>query len=224
MSSENPLAWLGKRREKRALKLSKKHMKEIEETVKLMKDTVYLFCENEENIRENAEKVLDQERKADEVKDEILEELSKGNFPPLSRENIIRLIMTADDIADNARAAAMKLTFLNPEDVDKDLKESIMKLADFGHESSRVLKEAFSATLENPENFGEETAKVEKMEEKVDTFRAETLIPKLVKWSDESHKPGTSIIITEVENNIENVVDQTENCADVIREIAIGSK
>ncbi len=224
MSGENPLAWLGKRKEKRALRLSKKHMEEIVDTAKLMKDTVYLFCKNGENIRENAEKVLDQEREADEVKDEILEELSKGSFPPLSRENIIRLIMTADDIADNARAAAMKLTFLNSEEVDKGLKKSIMKLADFAHESSRILKEAFSATLENPENVREETAEVEKMEEKVDTFRAETLIPKLVKWADESHRPGTSIIIAEVENNIENVVDQTENCADVIREIAIGAQ
>lgn len=224
MSSDSPLAWLGKRKEKRALKLSKNHMKEIVKTAELMKETVFLFCENGENIREKAEEVLDNERKADEIKDEILEELSKGNFPPLSRENIIRLIMTADDIADNARAAAMKLTFLNPESVDPELKGSLRKLADFSHESTKILKKSFSASLENPSSVRKKTGEVEKMEEKVDTFRAETLIPQLVKWADESHKPGTSIIVTEVENNIENVVDQTENCADVLREITIGTE
>lgn len=223
MPSESPLAWLGKRKEKRALKLSKKHMEEIVKTAELMKETVFLFCENGKNIRKKAEEVLDNERKADETKNEILEELSTGSFPPLNRENIIRLIMTADDVADNARAAAMKLTFLNPERVDQEIKELLKKLADFSHESTRILKKSFSASLEEPSTVREETGKVEKMEEKVDTFRAETLIPKLVKWADETQRCGTAILMTEVENNIEEVVDQTENCADVIREIAIGA-
>ncbi|KXA89526.1 hypothetical protein AKJ40_02120 [candidate division MSBL1 archaeon SCGC-AAA259M10] len=224
MPSEKPLAWLGKRKEKRALNLSKKHLKKIVKTVELMKKTVHLFCENGEYIREKAEEVLDSERKADEIKDEILEELSKGSFAPLNREKIIRLIMTADDIADNARAAALKLTFLDPGSVNQELKESVKKLADFSYESTRLLKKSFSASLEDPSVVRKETGKVEKMEEKVDTFRAETLIPKLVKWADESHRPGTSILITEVENNIEDVVDRTEDCADVLREIAIGAK
>lgn len=223
MSSESPLAWLGRQKEKRALKLCKRHMDEIVNTAEMMKKAVHLFCENSENIRAEAEEVMDKERIADNTKSEILEELSKGSFPPLSRENIVRLIMTADDIADNARAAAMKLTFLEPESVDEDVKNYLKELSDLAYETTVALKDAFSATLERPESVREETRKVEKLEEKVDNFRAEKLIPQIVKWADESHKPGTSFVIAEVEDNIEEVVDQSENCADVIREIAIGS-
>lgn len=223
MSSESPIAWLGRQKEKRALKLSIKHIEEIVETSESMKRAVHTFCENGENIRENSEKVFDNERKADKVKSDIIEELSKGNFPPMRRENIIRLVLTADDIADNARAAAMKLTFLDPENVGEDLKKELKKLSDFAYEAAKLLKNAFSAMLDNPEAVREETAKVEKMEEKVDSFRSESLTPKLVKWADEANKPGTSYVLAEVENNIEESVDGTENCADVLREIAIES-
>ncbi|KXB04704.1 hypothetical protein AKJ49_01790 [candidate division MSBL1 archaeon SCGC-AAA382A03] len=223
MSHESPLAWLGKQKEKQALNLCKKHMDDIAKTAEAMKNTVHLFSRDGQNIREKAEIVLDNERKADETKSKILEELSTGNFPPLSRENIIRLIMTADDIADNARAAAMKLTFLDPESVDQEVKDSLKELSDLAYESTKLLKKAFEATLEKPDSVRQETSAVEKIEEKTDTFRAEKLIPKMVKWADKSNKPGTSFVISEVENNIEEVVDQAENCADVIREIAIGS-
>lgn len=223
MSSESPIAWLGRQKEKRALKLSIEHIEEIVETSESMKRAVHTFCENGEKIRENSEKVFDNEREADKVKSEIIEELSKGNFPPMRRENIIRLVLTADDIADNARAAAMKLTFLNPENVGEDLKKELKKLSDFAYEAVKLLKNAFSAMLDNPEAVREETAKVEKMEEKVDSFRSESLTPKLVKWADEANKPGTSYVLAEVENNIEESVDGTENCADVLREIAIES-
>lgn len=224
MSSESPLAWLGRQKEKRALKLCERHLGEIVDTAEAMRDTVHLFCENGGEIRSKAEGVMDKERVADKTKSEILEELSKENFPPLSRENIVRLIMTADDIADNARAASMKLTFLDPESVGTDVKRSLKKLSDYAYESTVILREAFSATLEDPKSVKEQTAKVEEKEEEVDNFRAEKLIPQIVKWADESHKPGTSFVIAEVEDNIEEVVDQSENCADVIREIAIGSE
>lgn len=223
MSSRSPITWLGRQKEKKALQLSTEHIEEIVKTTESMKDTVHLFCNNGKNLREGAEDVFNNERKADKIKSQIIEELSKGNFPPMSRENIIRLILTADDIADNARAAAMKLTFLDPENVSDELKEELKKLSNFAFESTKLLKNAFSAMFEDPEAVREETAKVEKMEEKVDSFRAEKLTPTLVKWADESKLPGTSYVLAEVENNIENAVDETENCADVLREIAIES-
>lgn len=223
MPEESPLTWLGRQKEKKALQLSTDHIEEIVETAESMRNAVHLFCNNGENIREGAEKVFDNEREADKIKSQILKELSKGNFPPMSRENIIRLILTADDIADNARAAAMKLTFLDPKNVNEELKEELKKLSNFAFEATKLLKNAFSAMFENPEAVRKGTAEVEKMEEKVDSFRAKKLTPTLVKWADESKLPGTSYVLAEVENNIENVVDETENCADVLREIAIES-
>lgn len=223
MSPERPIAWLGKQKEKRALSLSKKHMDEIVDTVESMKEAVQTFAKDGEKFASGSNLVFNKEKEADKTKANILNQLSKGNFPPMSREKIIRLLTTADDIADNARAAAMKLTFVDPSDVNASVKDGLKKLAELSFESSKLLKEAFLALLENPENAIDKTEKVEKIEEKIDFFRAENLTPKMIKWADKSHKPGTSSIINEVEGNIEEVADQAENCADAIREIAIGS-
>ncbi len=222
MSSEKSINWLGKQKEKRALTFSKEHMDQIVETTDLMKKTVKKFSEDGGNINADSDRVFDKEKDADIKKSEILTELSKGNFPPMSREKIMRLVTTADDIADNARAAAMKLSFLNPEDIDDDVKRDLGRLAEYSHEATKYLREAFVALLEDPESAIEKTEKVEKMEEKIDFFRAENLTPKIIRWADESHKPGSSYVLTEVEYNIEEVADQAENCADAIREIAMG--
>lgn len=223
MSPENPLAWLGKQKEKRALTLCKGHMEKIVKVTDSMGNAVYSFCDGKKNFKKESKMVFDNERAADRKKAEVLEELSKGNFPPLSREMIIRLLMTVDDIADNARAAAMKLTFLKSEDISEDVKEGLKKLSDLAKEATVLLKESFSLLLEDPQKAVDKTGEVEKIEEKGDYFRAENLTPKLVKWADESQRPGTSYTLVEVEGNIEEVLDQAENSADVIREIAIRS-
>lgn len=224
MPEEKTLAWLGKHKERRALDLCKEHMDEIVDTVEAMRVAVHSFSENSDSIDEDAKRVVDSERDADEKKAEVLDELSKGNFPPLSREMIIRLVMTMDDIAENARATATKLTFLNPEDVGDEVKEGLKEVSDFAKEAVDYLEKAFSVLLyENPEEGIERTGKVEKMEEKVDHFRARRLLPEIVNWADSCEKSGTAGLLKEIEANIEEVVDQTENSADVIREIAIGS-
>ncbi len=223
MPSDKSIAWLGKQKEKEALNLSKQHMKEIVESTRLMKEAVYEFCEDGKNIEIDSDKVFEKEKDADQIKSKILIQLSEGNFPPINREKIMRLVTTADDIADNARAAAMKLTFLDPANISRDVKDGLMKLSDYAYESTIEMREAFLALLEDPESAIEKTEDVEKMEEKIDFFRSENLTPHIIKWADESHLPGTANILTEVEDNIEEVADQAENCADSIREIAIGS-
>lgn len=223
MSNENPLAWLGRQKERKALKLCKNHMSKIVEVVEAMKDTFSSFNKNKENVKANSKKVFHKEREADEKKAEVLEELSKGNFPPLSREMIIRLVLATDDIGDNARAAAMKLSYLDPETLNNDVKKGLEKLTDLSCKSANLLEEAFSLLLENPQAAVDKTGEVEKAEEDADTFRAESLTPKIVEWADESQKPGTSYVLVEIEDNIEESIDQAENSADTIREIAIGS-
>jgi len=221
MTSDKSIEWLGKPKEKRALKLCQGHMDEIVKVTEAMRDSVQSFSKNKEKFQEKSEKVQERERSADEKKSQILKELSRGNFPPLSREMIIRLILTTDDIGDNARAATLKLGYLEPKKISDEVLEGLNELSKIACESSASLKETFSLLLENPEKAIEKTEEVEKIEEKADNFRANTLIPKIIEWADKSKNPGTSYILSEVEDNIEDVVDRTENSADVIREIAI---
>lgn len=223
MSSESPLTWLGKGKEKRALKLCRKHIDKIVKTTESMEETVRSFCEAGKDTKRKSEKVFKREREADEVKREILNELSKGNFPPLSRDVIIRLATTADDIADNARGAAAKVNLLDSSELNDSLRNNLKTLAGLALEIVRLLEDTYSTLLKDPKATLEKTNRVEKMEEKIDYFRAGNLASRIIEWSNQLCKPGTSGVLYEIENNIEEVADQTENTADIIREIAIRS-
>lgn len=223
VGSRTPMEWWGKEKRSEVLKVSKKHIEEILKTVEKMNKAVRIFCdiENQEKIREASEEVMKAEREADKIKKEILDNLSRETFHPISREEIVRLIMTADDIADNAKGAAAKISLIDSNILNEELRGSFKNLAHLALESVELLESTYSTFLENPEDALEMTDEVEKLEEKIDYFRAKKLIPKIIDWADEINKAGSSIILVEIEDNIEEVADQTENVADSIRKIAI---
>lgn len=224
MLSERDLSWLGREKERKALELCSDHMEKIVETTGLMREVVRCFTSSEKNIDKKKEAVLNREKDADKVKKEILEELSRGNYPPLNREMIVRFCMTVDDIGDNARAAAAKLTFVDPESVDKNVKDGLSHLSEKAYKSACALKEVFSVMLrEDIEKSIERTHDVESLEEEADSFRAEELTPELVEWANRLKEPGTSGLVKEIEANIEEVLDRAEDSADIMREIAIST-
>ncbi|MFW5912917.1 MAG: DUF47 domain-containing protein [Candidatus Hadarchaeota archaeon] len=224
MSSDRNIAWLGKEKERKALELSRKHMKEIKNTANSMEEAVHLFFENGKDLSDLTDTISKHERNADKIKEEILSELSKANYPPFSREKIIRLIMTSDDIADNAWAVGKKLSLVDPALTNEKVEEGLKKLSSLSAKAADKLEKAYETLIENPDSVIKGTKDVERMEEKIDSFRAQELTPALVKWADEVKKPGTSHIMVEIENNMEEIADQAENVADIIRQISLGSR
>lgn len=223
MTSKRSLVWLGKAKEKQALKLFKKHIKSILETTELMDKTIHAFCNNEKDIKENSNRTQKKERDADIVKSEILNELSKGNFPPISSEAIIRLVTSADDIATNARGAASKITLLDPSELNKELRNDLKTFSSLVLETIKLLDNTYSIFLKNPKKSLIKTDEVEKMEEKIDHFRYNKVLPQLINWADQIQKPGTSMALLNIEENLEESADQAENVADIIRGFAIRS-
>lgn len=224
MSSEKSLSWFGRKREERALILCKEHMDLILDVTAAMRDTFYSFAEGATDLTEKSREVEDKERRADEKKAEVLERVSHRNFPQVSAEAIIRLVMEADDIAENARAGAEKVVLLNSEDVDEEVRKGLRQLTDYAYECVELLRETFLVSLhDNLDTAIEKTKEVEKMEEKVDHYRAETLLPKIISWANKSEETGDSILLVQIESNIEEVVDEAENSADVIRQIVVGA-
>jgi uncharacterized protein Yka (UPF0111/DUF47 family) len=78
-------------------------------TVSALRDLVYAVCDGNFDEADRIFKIIFQrERDADDVKEKILDELSKGPFHPADKEEILHLILTADDIASNAKSAGRK--------------------------------------------------------------------------------------------------------------------
>lgn len=219
-----PIRWAGEEKEKEMLELCKEHLSEVSETVKSLREFLYLHFEKE--IEESVERALNKvevsEKEADETKDEILERLSEGIFHPFHREEIIDLVTSADYIADNAKAVALKLTFIKLEN-SENLDNGFKNLCNMACEAVESLRGAFELTLEEPKRAMKKTKEVEKIEEKADYFRAQNLLPNLVKWADKSNKAGTSDLLMQIEENLEAMLDQSEKSADIVKRIAIAT-
>ncbi|KXB05434.1 hypothetical protein AKJ51_05050 [candidate division MSBL1 archaeon SCGC-AAA382A20] len=99
------------------------------------------------------------------------------------------------------------------------------KLSNLALDTVNLLSEAFNTFLKerDVDPLIRKAQEVEKMEEKVDDFRANEIFPNITKWADKNHKCGTVLLILEIEENIEEVVDTTEDVTDILREIGISS-
>ena len=221
--STSSTVWLGREREKAILELCRQHMSKIVETVNLMGENVHAFCDMNAKRAEDAfKRVFKVEREADDIKRRILDELSKGIFHPINRDEIIRLVLTADDIATNAKAATRRLRLIPPRKLDKRLKGRLREFSDTLLEIAKLLGKSFEALPKEPREARKLADEVERLEERIDDFRMESMMPEVVAWGDRSGKPGLSMMMKDVIDNMENVADRCEDVADVIRGIAIG--
>jgi len=222
MVSKGPLTWMGEARERRILDICDEHMKRIVKTVAGMNKAVQAFCDLDAKKRdEGFQEAFKSERDADVIKRSILEELSKGIFHPINRDEIIRLTMTADEIAANAKAAARKLKYIDYKKLPEDLKKTMKTYSTAVLEISIRTHETFISLEKDPKSAIALSHEVEKLEEKIDDLRAEELTPGLLKWYRKIKDIGQSLLMKEITENMESIADLCEDVSDIIRSIAI---
>jgi hypothetical protein len=212
--------WLGWKREREVYKITEKHFYKLLEVVQNIHEFLSVYRNREETYRDIFQTIFDLEREADNIKEEIIKELSRGPFHPMDREDIMRLIMTADDIASYGKAATRKLMYVDPKDVPTNILEGLMKLGEMCLKEMSHLNKALEMLMKDSEKTMEETNKVERMEEAVDEYREE-LISEILKWADETRFVSRWLMVKEATENLEMMSDSMENTADIIRGLTI---
>ncbi len=219
--SSNIGIWGSKRKEEKVLNLCKAHLDKIVETVKGMKQVTDSFCDEDfDALDEDFKKVFDSEREADEIKHQILHEVSKDSLHPIDREEVVRLVLTADDIAENAKSGARKLCLISKENLTNDIKINLNEMANRCIEIVEKVRQAFHALSKGGDVAIKEANEVELLEESIDEFRV-GLIKLVLKYGDDTKKIGSWFMLLNAIENMEEVSDRSEDLADVIRRIAI---
>ncbi|MHC1586218.1 MAG: DUF47 domain-containing protein [Candidatus Hecatellaceae archaeon] len=222
MKSGSSIIWLGRQRERQILESCSKHMDKVLEVARESYNTFMAFCKGDlREVNDRFKRVFDLEREADTIKDKIIDEISKGVFHPINREEVIRLLLTVDDIADFAKTSARRLLFVNPKKLNPSLLENLRLMAELFIKAVEATNEAFKALLRDPREAVEASSRVERLEEKVDDFRFESIIPELLKWCEACRDMGQCLMVYSIIESMENLVDRCEVSADVIRHIAI---
>jgi len=208
-------------RERKISELCKGHFNKVVETVSEMRKNIHAVCGTDrKKAAESFKKVFEKEREADEIKRKIVEELSKGLIHPINREEVIRLVLTADDIATNAKAAVRRLKLISRAKISSELKTGLKEISDFLLQISELTRSAYFALLHNPHGAIELANEVERIEEKIDDFRIDEILPNMVSWSNKS-SPGDAMMIKDAIDNMEKIADRCEDVVDVIRGIIL---
>jgi len=190
----------------------------------MLKDFIQAFSSNNSEDMEKAFKeIFRLEREADDEKENIIVELSKGPFHPMDREDIMRLVLTMDDIAANIKAASRKLLYLDPVEVPAVVKKDVTELINMVYDIVMSLGEALKGLIEGSKDVLKLADNVERKEEAIDEFRV-GLIAKVLEWGEKAKRISALLMLKEAVENLEEAADRTEDVADIIRGIvAVGA-
>jgi len=214
--------WIARRREQEILEMERRHLTHILRVAEAMLELLDALGSGG-GVEEAYARLKDEERSADRVKDEVLEALSRGLFHPIDREELLRLVLVGDDIADHLNAAGRRLllywrTHRSPP--PPEYLEGVRSIAEAARESVKTLLEAVELVRRDPARAVELAKKVERLEERADETRS-SVEERLIRWCNENPAPGTCVTLHKALESVETATDKCEDTGDVIRSIAI---
>lgn len=197
-----------------------KHVKEVERVVEKARDVIGELAKGgQEMVAILWNDVFESERKADEIKRKILYELASEVFHPIDREEIVRLVLTTDDVAAYAKAWSRRAVLYLPARLPKDIGDTLYRMASLVLDAVKLLRQAAELMPNKPREVLEVANKVESIEEEIDDIRHE-VFKNILRFCD-TGKVSECLLLKEIMDSIENASDRCEDVADVLRGIAL---
>ena len=218
--SERILRWFGDRRNETVLEMTHNHLDLTTQAVKELYEMVRVVGSSPESKNEFYSEISEMEMKADQIRRDMVTELSQRDLYPTERDDLMELVRAVDWIADWAREAGRILVVIPFENLPQELRQSIENMCRENFTCVKVLAECIHALSENPKKALEFADQVELLEEDVDDLYAESR-QIMAKIDDFGMTRGASILLNEFMDAVETVADWCENTADIARAIAI---
>jgi predicted phosphate transport protein (TIGR00153 family) len=213
-------SWVSRRRHEEVIQYYIQHVDKIIKVTEHAKKIIEAFMQNDRKSAENEwSEVFRYEKEADDIKRQILSELSREIFHPIDREDIIRLVLTSDDIAAYAKAWSRRLILLSIGSIPQDILNKLFVMASKVHEATLIMRGASEKLMSNPKEVLELANKIEALEEEVDDIRHE-VFKDILNFCEQT-KISQCLMAKEVMDSIENSADKCEDVADVLRSIAL---
>jgi len=222
--SERLLDWLAKRREMNVVKMIQDHLGLCTECAEeIANATKKMILGDREGAMLNILRLNSKEKEADVLRGEIMNELSKGEFSPNQRDDLMHLIKRVDMVADYARSAGRSLTLLTMDKYTEKVKEISVIFVEKTLDNVNMLRksvESLTVNVTDTMQFGD---KVERIEEEVDELHA-TVRGLIKDLPASAMTPGEFIVLSEFFNALEMVNDSCEDSVDYLRLIVVKLK
>lgn len=214
----NIFGWMGMREQQKALEASQQHMEQVRQVVHLLQQALEHFVGGQlERVHEIHERVTAAERQADELRRDLLDQMSEGMFLPADREDLVQMVEHTDDVADYANAAS-RLLVLFQAPPPEELKGDLLRFAEILVRAVEQLAMALEKLLagQRRETLHLCTA-VERCEEEGDALKA-SLYRRLLALDLPA---GKMLLLHDLIEAMENTADRAEDSADLVRVLAV---
>jgi len=174
--------------------------------------------DEEREMRLRIDRVTNAEREADGLRREVMNELARGELPPVDREDLMHLIKRVDMVADWSREATRILDATPMREVPGNLKKACVEMVEGVKECASALQISVNRIAEKPEEALKASDQVERQEEMVDSLfqNARGLLAK-----ETEIKVGVAICMNELFEALEMVADSCEDVCDQVRVIVV---
>jgi predicted phosphate transport protein (TIGR00153 family) len=216
--SDRILRWFGDRRNETVLEMTHRHLELTTESVHQLYEMVRTISNHKEKS-DFYEKISQLEMKADQIRRDMVTELSNRELYPNERDDLMELVRAVDWIADWAREAARILVIIPFSKLSVEYRNSIEDMCKENYSCVQVLTLCVHSLSNDPQKALEYADQVELIEEDLDDLygAARSHFVEL----DVDITRGAMILTNQFMDAIETVSDWCENAADIARAIAI---
>ena len=217
---EKKLRWFRDRRNETILEMTHQHLETTTKAVQQLSEMVKASGESPSNKKSYNRKIVDFEQHANELRREMIEELTKKEMVPEERDDLMELVRAVDWVADCCKAASRLLLAIPFEKVPQDFKKSVEDMCVEDYNCVKLLSECIHQLSINPKKALEIADQVEGSEEKIDDLYTITR-SHFANIPDGLMTRGSMILLNEFIDSVETIADWCENSVDVARAIAI---
>ncbi|RLI60514.1 MAG: hypothetical protein DRO67_08940 [Candidatus Asgardarchaeum californiense] len=203
--------------ERNALGMCLDHLIYIGEGVTYLSYLIERWLNNEEiNPDAVIKKLAELERKADNAKHVLLKHLSETPSL-LQREDLMRIVLIADKIAENVESAGFHLTTILDWHPPEKISNEILKMVDKVIEVINTLKDAVRVLSINTEKVAAYVSKINSLERSIDFVHRRIL--DIV--ASEEIDLRVLLRVRDFINHVEEISDVSEEVADAILILAM---
>ncbi len=199
--------------ERKALYISQDHTRVISTAVKELSQLIEdWIAGNNSQVPERHSKISTLEKEANNIKWSLLDELSTATTL-VCREDLMRLVLETDMIADNVEAVAYKISIAGNINLPSNILNNLKKMMETVVNTMDKLRESIIALEQNIDKAAQLSKQVDETEEQTDAIHRSLMKDVLEAVNDYKKMYKISNIIEQ----LEETSDQIKSSADMVR-------
>ncbi len=213
--------WFAPKRGEKVLEMVEEHLKLTQNAVNDLYRMVEASASSKEkDSKDLFESVSQLEMRADQLRREMVDELTKSEMFPEERGDMMELVRAVDWVADWSKEAGRILIIIPFEKAPKEMKEAAQNMCRANVACVKVLGRCVKALPEDPKEAISLANEVEVLEEELDELYS-VARAHLATLEFPGFSTGALILLNMFLDALETVADWCENTVDIVRAVAV---